>query len=407
MGSNWYSKREGCYRKAKEIMKLGFYYHIPLVKKGEALLIPSYIGVFIKSLAAQVEELVLFLHHSVNYKAEEYDMDISGANISWVDMGPVSPAWRRGISPRSFLKRIKTYSTKIDQLLVRAPSPLAPAFPKYFPSSKIAYLIVGSYRSGAKEMTVKSIRDWAISQFLVYNQQQLERSAKTAKVLVNSVALQRDYQRIGVKSKLVKTTTISRADLFEREDSCQKEAIHLLYTGRIDLAKGLVELLMAVIELTKRGRNIILNIVGWEPGNTTFVTDKLRGIAKENGIEDRLIFHGKKSVGEELNAFYRKSDIYLMPSHHEGFPRTIWEALANSLPVVATKVGSIPHYLQHKEHSLLIEPKNIDAIVKAIEVVLDNPTLRRHIIRKGHLLSHECLLEYQTKVILNHLKGTV
>lgn len=60
-----------------------------------------------------------------------------------------------------------------------------------------------------------------------------------------------------------------------------------------------------------------------------------------------------------LNKMYRKAEINAIPSNHEGFVKTIWEAMANSLPVLATSEGGIPDYLTNYDNAIFVEPKNI------------------------------------------------
>lgn len=386
-------------------MKLGFYYHIPVYLKGDQLLIASYLGVFIQHLAQNVEELVLFLYHESIFNEQEYDIDIAAPNVRFVDMGQKPPAWKRMLFQKCYLNAIKQELNAIDTLLVRAPSPLAPYFPDFLPPHKLAYLLVGSYRAGAQEMEAKNWRDRIIQQFLILNQKQLEKATHKARVLVNSKALFDDYQRLGVQPKLIKTTTITRADLYERTDTCSSSKVHLLYTGRIDLAKGLVELVRAMVNLLQKGLDLQLHIVGWEPQGQTTVTNRLKAVVRENGFEKHLTFHGKKKVGPELNWYYQHADIYLMPSHHEGFPRTIWEAMANSMPVIATTVGSIPHYLAQEKNALLIPPKSEQAIADAIQRIVHDDSLRQRLIKEGHALAHDCLLENQTRRVIEILEG--
>ena len=97
-------------------------------------------------------------------------------------------------------------------------------------------------------------------------------------------------------------------------------------------------------------------------------------------------------------------DIYILPSYHEGFPRTIWEAMANSLPVVATNVGGIPNYLENNKNVILIEPKSVEEIVLGISKLLNNNTLRKNIIKNGYNLASKNTLEIQTKKMIKTLK---
>ena len=98
-----------------------------------------------------------------------------------------------------------------------------------------------------------------------------------------------------------------------------------------------------------------LDIVGWPvPGDP--ILEEVMGQAREMGLEGRVVYHGFKALGEELFAYYKKADIYVIASRSsEGFPRTIWEAMAHCLPVVATKVGSIPAFIEGAAE--LVEPE--------------------------------------------------
>jgi glycosyltransferase involved in cell wall biosynthesis len=87
----------------------------------------------------------------------------------------------------------------------------------------------------------------------------------------------------------------------------------------------------------------------------------------EFGVESNVKFHGKKSIGPVLNAVYQSCDIYVIPSYHEDLPKTIWEAMANGMPVIATKVGAIPEYLTNEKNVVLIEPKYVAEIVKMLK----------------------------------------
>jgi glycosyltransferase involved in cell wall biosynthesis len=164
----------------------------------------------------------------------------------------------------------------------------------------------------------------------------------------------------------------------------------------------LLELVEATSILIKENYRLVLNIVGWEQDNITRpVQNKMIALAKNLSIEKQLIFHGRKTVGPELNKMYQQADVYVIPSYHEGFPRTIWEAMANSLPVIATKVGGIPFYLTHEKNAILIEPKKVQEIVLGIKKVIENKSLRKHLIENAFELAKDNTLEVQTKKMID------
>ena len=224
-------------------------------------------------------------------------------------------------------------------------------------------------------------------------------------VLVNSPVLAEKYQSIADHIHEVRTTTLSEESFFEREDTCGGPSINILYTGRFEWAKGLQELIDAFCVLVvEKGIDAKLHYVGWQDSRGPSIEKAIIRQAEERGISDRILFHGKKKVGPDLDAMYRMADIYVLPSYAEGFPRTIWEAMANSLPVIATKVGAIPEFLQQEKHALLIPPRDTDALVVALLNVLDNRRMRCRLIREGRDLACTHTLERQSENLVGILQ---
>lgn len=387
-------------------MNLGFYYHIPVFLEGQVVKIPSFLGVFIDELAKNVNSLYLFLHISEKDETSYFDYELNSDNIIFVSLGIKTPAWHRFLFPHLTLKLIKNEISNCDYLLVRSPSPLAPSFYKSFSNiTKIIYLVVGDYVQGSKYLNQGFIRNNAIRILSLRNDIQLSKVLRKTTTIVNSIELYNKYKPFVKDLYLVKTTTITLNDFYYREDTCENNKINILYTGRFDLAKGMEEMLESLAILNKKNNEILINFVGWEDNHEKITQKYLLRKAKELDIENFVFFHGKKTIGEELNRCYRNADIYLIPSYHEGFPRTIWEAMANSLPVVATKVGSIPHFLTNKKDSILINPRSISDIVDSIELLIEDKNLRKIIIKNAQELVKNKTLEFQTKrmiqIILN------
>jgi glycosyltransferase involved in cell wall biosynthesis len=77
--------------------------------------------------------------------------------------------------------------------------------------------------------------------------------------------------------------------------------------------------------------------------------------------------------------------------------------MAQSLPVVATEVGSIPHFV--KGAAKLVPPRNLKALTGAIRELVNSPTQRRHCIRSGRALATTVTLEKQVKEMFATMKS--
>lgn len=381
-------------------MNLAFYYHVPISKSELGVFLPEYLGRFIQGLNVQVNQLYLIAHSDLGEGESQIADD-----IVIIDLGIKKNSLHRSIFSKKTLQPVFNHLADIDAFLIRSPSPLAPAFSQFRKYDKqVFYYVVGDYLSGAHNMVVTSLRTWAIKTYLKWNHKQFMKAIKNHKTLVNSYGLKEKLVSFTNQIVVVPTTTLVKNDLYIRNREF-KAPYKILYTGRFDFQKGLRELIDAFGALRKRGVNVELHFVGWEDGQS--VETYLRNKAKDLGMTENVFFHGKKKVGEELNQMYRMADIYCIPSYHEGFPRTIWEAGANQLPVIATKVGGIPHIIEDGKHAILIPPKDSQAIAEAVLEIIHNDNLRILITNQLFEMASENVTEIRSKEIVQLLKNSM
>jgi len=364
-------------------LKLGFYHHITVAPTDDGLFIIGHMGRFLDSLANCCDKLTLFMHETSKLDGV-HDYCLKSDNISWVNLGLSRSAPYRTLFGEKYRRIVKKYLDELDAILLRGPSPLLPGLARLGRFIPIALLIGGDYLAGVDSLPQphfrkELIRIWS----LYYNRSQLK-AAKRSLTFVNSQKLFEEFRPYVNRLIETKTTTLSTSDFYWREDTCQNNPIHLLYTGRMDRAKGLLDMIEAVRLLRDQNLDIILDLVG-KVDQGDRVLEEVRLRATEAGLLDRIVYHGYRSLGPDLFSFYKKADIYILASQSsfEGFPRTIWEALAHSLPVVATRVGSIPYYLQSEKNALLIDPCSPIDLASAISRVIHDGRLRKKIIMNG------------------------
>jgi glycosyltransferase involved in cell wall biosynthesis len=97
-----------------------------------------------------------------------------------------------------------------------------------------------------------------------------------------------------------------------------------------------------------------------------------QGLAAARGVGDRVEFTGwvDQSRVRELLA---EADMLVLPSHHEGLPLVILEALGSGTPVICTPVGAIPEVLEDQKDALFVEPRDPAGLSKAIAALLADP----------------------------------
>jgi glycosyltransferase involved in cell wall biosynthesis len=239
-----------------------------------------------------------------------------------------------------------------------------------------------------------------------YNKWGQDRAVRRSLTFVNSRKLFEEMENWAPLLVETRTTTLNHSDFFNREDTCLNRPVRLLYAGRLDPAKGLHEIVDALVELVRDGRDLVLDLVGWADAGSGIV-EELMERAERGGVAGRVLYYGRATLGSELFAYYKNADVYVIASRlsFEGFPRTIWEAMAHSVPVVATRVGSIPHFVG--EAVELVEPRNPSDLARALRNVLDDGERRRRMIVEGRRLARQNTLEVRCREMVDAIQEWV
>ena len=151
----------------------------------------------------------------------------------------------------------------------------------------------------------------------------------------------------------------------------------LLYHGRVDLRKGLGELIAALPQILEAVPHAALTVSGIGPD-----TDAVRARAAELGLEDKVTLAGYASY-EEAPDRLRGGDVFVSPTYSEGFSNTILEAMASGLPVVSTETVGVVDCLTHGDNGLLVPVGAVDELAAAVVRVLKDADLRRRLAARG------------------------
>jgi glycosyltransferase involved in cell wall biosynthesis len=175
-----------------------------------------------------------------------------------------------------------------------------------------------------------------------------------------------------------------RADIYTIENVVQDVYWHaqnrdlavpgyILFVGTISRSKGIEDLIRAFHLLNNERPDLQLKIIGY--GDRDYIREIVLPLIASCGLTDLVEFCGKKTAPYIAKKLERALCL-AVPSHMEQAPQAIAEAMAVGIPVVATKVGGIPHMLEDGVTGLLCPAKNENELAKKIQLLADDGDLR-------------------------------
>ncbi len=195
-------------------------------------------------------------------------------------------------------------------------------------------------------------------------------------------------------------STLDRASL-EPEDlpSHNSEALNLVFPAIFTPAKGHEFGIRAIARFIGLGGQANLWLCGdVMPGGPLEYRKKLQRLTSDLEMQKYVHFLGWR---DDILSVMAKSDIVLLPSFTEGLPRSLLEAMALAKPIIATRVSGIPELVRDGTDGILVNPGDVEAIVKALRVLSD-PNIRERMGNSGQRRVRESFsLSRQAKQFLS------
>lgn len=169
--------------------------------------------------------------------------------------------------------------------------------------------------------------------------------------------------------------------------------IKIVTVGELTRNKGQLYGIEAIDLLRRRGVLFTYTLIG--EGEDRALIE--RHIALKQ-LEDVVFLAGYQDARSILQEY----DVYLLPSIKEGLPYILLEAGKAGLPIVATITGGVPEIIRHEETGLLVPPKDVDGLCKALERVFNE---RKYAKQLGQNLHSHIVQNFSyTKMIVETAK---
>lgn len=178
-----------------------------------------------------------------------------------------------------------------------------------------------------------------------------------------------------------------------------EEEFHIVFAGRLAPVKNLRRLIRAIHLLSSSNKSVRCTIIG--SGELKSELEKLT-----NSLGAPVDFAGQVPNGKLIDSRFLGADLLALPSLEERQGKVLLEAMACSIPVVASRAGGIPTIINHEVNGLLCNPKKVEDIASKIDRLMKNKKLRNKLIINGYEYSKKHVLDIEVKKLMDKVFST-
>jgi len=332
-----------------------------------------------KELVKKGHKIIVFTRGHTKYSDIQ---EIEGIYVNKVPFLPVYPFHVNihGI----FINRIfKTYEKQLDILHTHIPLPP-------IVNTKLPILATVHGLPELKTRILPPSNPIILSEilfsFVVYNtEEKILRKANKVTTVSHSTGREIEYY-YNLSNKDITVIGNGVDETFFSPKHNENNEINVLYAGRLDQKKGLLELVQSAREICSTYENVNFKIAGDGP-----FLSKLLNYINKNDLSERVLLYGHVDRNA-LRRLYQNSSIFLLPSYYEGLPNVILEAMSCGLPIIATDVGGISEVVHEGDNGFLIQPQDHNQITNSLKTMIDNKSLREKMGKK----SRSNIIKYNT-----------
>lgn len=172
----------------------------------------------------------------------------------------------------------------------------------------------------------------------------------------------------------------ARRDAVRKELGLGEDEVVVAFTGRLVREKGLLELMAAFQQLHLERPRVRLLLIGGTLSSDRDGQDDVLPALQQPALRHACIATG---LTERVADFLAAADLFVLPSHREGMPRSILEAMAAGLAVVATDIRGCREEVVDGETGFLVPVGDAVRLGRALARLVDDPALRNRMGARG------------------------
>ncbi|MFT5874315.1 MAG: glycosyltransferase involved in cell wall biosynthesis [Clostridium sp.] len=156
---------------------------------------------------------------------------------------------------------------------------------------------------------------------------------------------------------------------------------YILYMGTLEPRKNIESIISAFSKLIVNNNIYSEEIKLVIAGKKGWLYESIFKLVQKLSLENKVVFTDYIEE-EDKPLIYNMASIFIFPSIYEGFGIPVIEAMASSVPVITSTTSSLPEVAG--DAAILVNPKDIDSMAKAMKQVLEDKDIRQSMIEKGH-----------------------
>jgi len=207
----------------------------------------------------------------------------------------------------------------------------------------------------------------------------------------------------GIKAPIYSATTAVPDELLEgfsldaklkmaESENCLK----VLYLGRLEREKGVIETIEAVIDLARQGMKVSVTVAG-----DGIEMASVRALHSSDEFTKNIVNIAGYVRGDKKRELLSTHHVYSFPSiYGEGMPNALLEAMAFGMPVITCPVGGIPDFFEQAKMGYLIENPDINRIKNCLRDLYENKALAQEVARYNHEFARK---NFMASSVADHL----
>lgn len=314
-----------------------------------------------KKLIERGHEIIVITRSSLKTKTDPVD-DIKVIRVTFIPFYPFHVNIHRFFVNRLF----KSIEKEFD--IVHIHTPLSPLIKTSLPIVSTIHTSMIEDARHIEIVDLKSVGIKVLTRLVSYPLvSRLIENSKVVTTVSNSVAheLKKYY---GLDNAVVVGNGVDEKIFIPAKEKSEEN--YILYVGRLSYRKGLFDLLKCAEQICQ-DYDVKFVLVG--KGE---LEGKLKKKIKEEGLQDKVVLLGHIEH-KKLIHLYQNSMIFVLPSHYEGLPTVLLEAMSCGLPLVATAVSGCVYVIKHEYNGLLVPPRSPMKMAEAIAILLEDEKLRK------------------------------